>query len=415
MVSCGTRDEILKRILYIHHGGSLGGAPLSLLYLLQQLDRTRYEPVVLCLAEGPATDRFRSEGIETHVSTDIVDFSHTELVWYGNKLLWQLLGKALRFGPSVMESGRILRRLKPDLVHLNSSTLASSACAAHRAGVPIIWHVREPLAHGYVGLRRAWLRREINRYADRIIAISTHDAAQLIPSEKMQVIHNFVDFSTFDRSILSVPARADLNLSLAQHVVTMLGGCSESKGTLPFLEALYLVRQQVPNVHFLVVGRKPLMGSSSRGSSWMRWLLGVDSYDRSVTKVASQAISSGNVHFLGVRSDVPCILAASDLLVFPATVPHFARPIIEAGAMGMPVVASDVGGGNELVVDGVTGLLVPPGDPVRLGQAIVALLTNQPRARAMGEAGYRRAQNLFEAKNNAARTFEIYEEIIGSG
>ena len=71
-----------RRILYFHHGGAIGGAPLSLFYLLEQLDRRIYDPVVIVLKPGPVVDLFQSASIDTHVVGDIFDFSHTELEWY---------------------------------------------------------------------------------------------------------------------------------------------------------------------------------------------------------------------------------------------------------------------------------------------------------------------------------------------
>ncbi|MDP7259301.1 MAG: glycosyltransferase, partial [Anaerolineales bacterium] len=99
--------------------------------------------------------------------------------------------------------------------------------------------------------------------------------------------------------------------------------------------------------------------------------------------------------------------------VFPSVVPHFARPVIEAGAMAKPVVASDLGGPRELVRHDETGLLIPPNDPRKLAEAIIAILSDPARAQAMGVAGYRRARELFDARKNAVRTFSIYEELIG--
>lgn len=414
LVSCGPCQEALKRILYIHHGGNVGGAPLSLLYLLQQLDRTLYDPVVLCTSDGPVVERFRAEGIETHVSNGFSDFSHTELVWYGGKLLWQLPGRLMNILPSVIATRRALRRFQPDLVHLNSSTLAASALAGSLEGVPVIWHIREPIAQGYVGIRRACLRRAINRFADSIIAISEHDAAQLIPCQRIRIIHNFVDFKTFDRGISAASTRTKLNISNSHIVVTMLGGCSEPKGTLPFVESLAIVRQQIPNVRFLVVGQEPNMGSVGSVRGWLRRIMQTDNYDRSVMMASAEAISSGDIIFTGVRSDIPHIIAASDILVFPSTVPHFGRPIIEAGAMAKPVVVSDIGGAQELVVHGETGLLVPPGDHASLARSIVSILTDPSRAQSMAESGYQLALNLFDAKTNASRTFAVYEEILGT-
>ncbi|MBI3760391.1 MAG: glycosyltransferase family 4 protein [Chloroflexi bacterium] len=404
----------MTRILYIHHGGGLGGAPLSLLYLLRQLDRAKYDPVVLCLRDGPVVEMYRRDGIETIVARGIDEFSHTALEWYGGFDLWRLPGKVLRFWPSIIRTRRYLRELKPDLVHLNSSTLAAPARAARREGIPVVWHIREPLADGYFGLRREWLKRHIHSDAARVIAVSRFDASRLVLSDRVRVIHNFVDFAEFDRAMDAVGARRALGLTPAQSVVTMLGGVARPKGTLPFVRALPLVRRAVPNVRFLVAGPPPRVGASQPLKSFAKFLLGADAYDRAVMAAASEGLTSGHLRFIGMRSDVPQVLAATDVLAFPSVEPHFARPIIEAGAMAKPVVASRLGGPLELVVDGETGLLAPPNDPESLADAIVALLKDPERAAAMGEAGYRRARECFDAEKNARATFAVYDELLAS-
>jgi glycosyltransferase involved in cell wall biosynthesis len=400
-----------RRVVYVHHAGGLGGAPLSLLLLLRCLDRRRYDPIVLALAPGPAVDRFRAEGVETRVVAGAGHFSHTELEWYGGADLWRLPFQAARFWPAVRRLRRELRALAPDLVHLNSSTLAAAAVAARRESIPVIWHVREPLAAGYLGLRRAWLARRIARDAARVIALSSFDAARLGPSARVRIVPNFVDFAEFDRRLDGTAARRHLGVPAGARVVTMLGGVSRAKGTLELVRAAGLVRRTIPDVVFLVAGRPPSLRARSPLRALARRALRVDAYDRLVLAAAEPLGAS--VRFVGVRADVPALLAASDVVAFPSTVPHFARPVIEAGAMARPVVASRLGGPLELVEDGVTGLLVSPGDLESLASALARLLSDPEHAARLGEAGYRRARADFEAEANARRTFAVYAEVLG--
>jgi glycosyltransferase involved in cell wall biosynthesis len=116
-----------------------------------------------------------------------------------------------------------------------------------------------------------------------------------------------------------------------------------------------------------------------------------------------------------MRTDVPQLLAACDVLVFPSVEPHFARPIIEAGAMGKPVVASRLGGPLELVAEGETGLLVPREDPQALAEALIEVLRDPERAAALGEAGYQQAREHFNADKNAQATFALYDQLLGPG
>ncbi len=401
-----------KRILYLHHGGAIGGAPLSLLFLLEQLDREKYEPIVLVTRPGPVVDRYRAAGLEVEVTPDISDFSHTELVWYGNALAWQLPEKSLKFWPSVKAMRGYIRKYQPDLVHLNASTLVTGAYAAHAENVPTVWHIREPLAHGYFGIRRRWLQNQVRDKADRVVAISQNDANQQHPNDRIRIIHNFVDFETFDRTLDKQAARKKLNLTESQNVIVMLGGSSKPKGTLPFVESLAQIKAALPNTRVLIAGPKPRVGASEPLQALLRKIGQVDNYDRKVMQAASDAIAEGYLRFIGVRSDIPTVLAAADLLVFPSIVPHFARPVIEAAAMGKPVVASNLGGPQELVIDGETGYLANANDPSDLAEKIVQILQSPELTKTMGANAYEFAQERFDAYKNAARTFAVYDEIF---
>jgi glycosyltransferase involved in cell wall biosynthesis len=402
----------MKRILYFHHGGGLGGAPMSLFYLIKQMDRTRYEPIVITLRDGPVVELYRRNDIQTVVAEDITNFSHTELEWYGGAALWRLPIQLAKFQASVTAARRYIRKFDPDLVHLNSSTLAAPARAARLENYPVVWHIREPIHNGYLGWRREWLKDRIAQDATRVIAISDYDAARLHPSPNIRVIYNFVDFSIFDRSLSPGEARRKFNLTPAQNVVTLLGGVAYPKGTLPFVKALPLVKKALANTKFLIAGPPPAIGDSSRLKSTAKFILQADAYDRQVMAAASDSIVGGTIRFIGQRTDIPQVLAATDILTFPSMVPHFARPILEAGAMAKPVVASRLGGPLELVQDGVTGLLVAPNDPRALADALIALLKDPTRMTSMGEAGYEQAREKFDAVKNAQRTFDVYEEIL---
>jgi glycosyltransferase involved in cell wall biosynthesis len=378
------------------------------------LDRSRYEPVVATIKPGPVVDLYRAEGVETTVEAGISDFSHTTLEWYGGRDLWRLPGKLLRIWPSIRRTRALVRRVAPDLVHLNSSTLAPAAIGCALEGVPVVWHIREPLAAGYLGLRRAWIRRAIDRCAARVIAICQNDADQLIPGDRIRVIYNFVDFGEFDRSLTGASIRAELGIPPDAPVVVMLGGVAEPKGTLILIRALPRLLESLPDARVIVAGPPPHPPGGPRLKRLAKRLLGADAYQRACQHALEQLRPDERAAliFTGVRRDIPQILAAADCLVFPSVVPHFARPVIEAAAMGKPAVASDLGGPRELIVPGETGLLVPPGDALVLADALASLLSDRARAQAMGEAAFRRALERFNALDNAAATIAVYEEIL---
>lgn len=394
----------LRRILYVHHGKGIGGAPLSLLYLIRGLDRSRYEPTVLCIHESEATELFRREGIETIVDARLHDFSHTNVLWYPWWQLPKLLLRAWQWPWTLFRARRLLRGGAWDAVHLNTSTLTAFGFAAKAEGLRVIWHIREPLHPGYLGLRRALIRRAIDRCADLVLPICRHDAAQLRPSPRIHVVYNFIDFAQFDAAIDGGGIREELGIAADAPVVLMLGGINPIKGTRAFVAAGLEVLRQFPAAVFLVAGAVPDDGFRNRISGQRVY--------RDLVRSLIPAAMSSSIRFLGVRNDIPKLLAASDILCFPSTVPHFARPVIEASAMGVPVVASDLGGPQELVRDGETGLLVPAGDAAALATGIGRLLGDPGRAAAMGRAGILFAREHFDATRNTAEVLRLYDRLF---
>jgi glycosyltransferase involved in cell wall biosynthesis len=207
----------------------------------------------------------------------------------------------------------------------------------------MVWHIREPLAHGVLGIRRAWLRHVIHRAAARVVAISQHDADQLKPSERIRVVYNFVDFAQFDRSLKGRPIREGLGISADAPVLVMLGGVAPPKGTIELVRALPYLVESVPGIRVIVAGPPPMIGDTQVLKHLAKRVLRTDAYDRAVVKLLHSygPDVQAALCFVGIRQDIPQLLAASDCLIFPSVVPHFARPIIEAAAMAKPSVASD--------------------------------------------------------------------------
>jgi glycosyltransferase involved in cell wall biosynthesis len=421
------------RIIYIHHERALGGAPVSLLYLLQQLDRTKYQASVVCLREGPAADLFRKNGFSVQIAEG-PDLSHTELVWFRfwqfPRLAWRILFSI----PLYFKLKKVLVDLQRDpstalgmtaeqktIVHLNSSTLLTAALAAKSLGLPLVWHIREPLAKGYVGIRRFLLRKAICGLPDQIIAISQNDATQVSPEftahpegerkliqpqtnnplslrtrenlcKNLTVIYNFVDFKRFDINLPNGTIKKELNLPADSILLTFLGGDSKVKGAYVLLQSTPKIFEKVKNAQIVIAGE-----TSER-------------FQSQINDLPSQL--RDHIHLLGPREDIPEILADTSILLFPSIVPHFARPVIEAAAMGKPVVASDIPGVQELIVRNETGLLVHPNDPQALADAIVDLVNNQDRAFRFGQQAHVLAKKKFNAEVNAKETFKIYEKLL---
>jgi glycosyltransferase involved in cell wall biosynthesis len=250
---------------------------------------------------------------------------------------------------------------------------------------------------------------------DELVFISQADRQAWVGGERGLVIPNFVDFARFDRAIDGGAIRRRLGIAADAPVLLYLGGWSPIKGIFPLLQALAALRDRVPGVRCLMPG-SVYAQSGSLAARTARALLPL---------VGSGTVSQrirGEIERLGVgdllvplpfADDVAPLFAASDAVVFPATAPHFARPAVEAAAMALPTVASWLPGLEELVEDGETGLLVPPGDPAALADALACLLADGDLRRRMGEAAYRAARARFSAAPAVQRLMSVYDRLLG--
>lgn len=407
----------MTKILYFHHADKMGGAPLSLFYLIKGLPGSGYSSSVCCLVDDEVAAFYREHGIETMIEPGITTFAHTTGGWYPLNTplsVWRLAIATLKIPRSVWKTYQCIKTANPDIVHLNSLTLIPSAIGARLAGVPLVWHIRETVHSGHFGIRKRVISWLVQNLPDTAIFISKDSQRQLASKESGRVIYNFVDFTQYDRHLDKTAARQQLGIPAAAKVALFLGGAGLIKGALPLSQALPLIKQQVPDFICLVAGRIQMGQARSLGSLWRKLLahIGQPTNVQKVQSAFAAQAAEGWVRLLGFRTDAERLLAASDVLVFPAVVPHFARPVIEAGAMAKPVVASRIGGVVEVVEHNQMGLLVAPNDPAALADSIITVLNDAGLAARLGEAGYRQALQRFDSRVNVAQTLDVYKQLL---
>lgn len=221
-----------KRILYVHHGKGRGGAPLSLLYLILGLDKNLYEPHVVFLYDSEMMALYRRHGIPVYGPVNHSDFAHTKIWWYR----WYHPHHIFRawkdlFMTAFVIAPRFLKLINPDVIHLNTSSLIGWAYAASARHIPVVWHVREPLAEGYLGLRKRFVRAMVARYASKIVPISQADAMPWAENVKTNVVYNPVDIGLFHPNADRSPFLTKFNIPADKNIILFLGGFSQEKGT----------------------------------------------------------------------------------------------------------------------------------------------------------------------------------------
>jgi glycosyltransferase involved in cell wall biosynthesis len=179
--------------------------------------------------------------------------------------------------------------------------------------------------------------------------------------------------------------------------VGLTGQISEVKGIWDFVEAAALVTSGGAAACFAV------LGDDLKGAGALRQAM--------EQRVAALGLSS-RFRFLGFRPDAPALIPAFDIVAVPSLVEPLGNATLEAMAAGRPVVGSRVGGIPEMVVDGVTGRLVPPRDPQGLAGALRALLVDRDLRTRMGEAGRQRAISAFSLARHATVVQNIYDEVL---
>jgi glycosyltransferase involved in cell wall biosynthesis len=306
--------------------------------------------------------------------------------------------------------------VRPDLVHLNSAVLVPSAHALYRKGVQFVWHIREGASHGHLGLRYAFMRYAMLHWPLELIFLSEAERLEWVDGVHGRVIPNFVDFNRFDHSLDGQQIRREYGIEKDAKLVLYLGGLNAVKGIFPLLRALALAKAQEPRLVCFMPGS--VYQTSGRWYSKLGRtvlpLVGSGTHAQRIDKTIRRFGLEKTCIQTEFIPHVEKLLAACDLLVFPATTNHFARPIVEAAAMGRAVVASHFPILEELVKHEETGLLVPANQPVPLADAILALLRDPEKRERFGKRGRAIARAKYDAMINTKKIMQIYDNFFAS-
>lgn len=399
-----------KKVLFVHHTTALGGATNSMLYTIQNLPKENFECTVLFLQkENHASKIFRNSGIKINILEGIVNFQHAEnaiIKWFGRKPLRPIY-TFLRMLFSIFKVRSYLKenRNKFDIIHINTSVMIPVGISCKLLNIPTVWHVREPIAYGIIGFRKLIVSSIIKKCATKIIAISKSDALRLGKCNKCEVIYNYLDFNNFDKSFYQFQLHDELNLTHETKIIVMLGGTVHSKGADVFINSILYVLDKNKEVHFVIVGYPPIKQNASN-----------ESRKKNMGQICLDLVEMNDLNkfvtFIGIRNDIPNLLASSHILVWPATVPHFSRPIIEAQAMGVPSIGTNFEVTNEVIEEGETGLTFKNGDAKSLGLQINRLISDKHLYNKISNQAFEQAKERFSAEKNIKKIIHIYDSII---
>ena len=367
----------MTRVLLMIDDASVGGGQRYVLWLAGRLDPQRFRVSVVCEAQGYLVEELARLGITVtplKISNNINPIS-------------------------VFRCAEIFRRLRPDIVHTHGGTAGFvGRIGAKVAGVRHTVHTY----HGMHYLRdRSLMRRTayttIDRllapFTDRLVCVSHADydlgiAHGVVRKDRTVVIRNGID-------VRRITTNTAVSASRRSHkIVGTIGRLHEQKGHIHLLHAAAEVIRRCPSTRFQIVGEGQLA-------------------DTLTNRIRELGLKD-HVSLLGARTDTPELLGTFDVFVLPSLWEGLPLALLEAMAARKPIVASDVDGIREVLVDGRDGLLVPPANPAALTEAICRVLADDGLACRLAQAANERVVAEFDIATTIAATEKLYEAVLMS-
>ncbi len=358
------------------------GTQQFLLELLKRIDRTRFDPVVMStLRTGELLSDIESLGIDVHE--------------FGT-------GRTLPSPATIsglFRAVRFLRRERVDVLNCMLGLITLMGPFVGRlAGVPVVLNNQRNLSYWLHGRFREAVYRFVNRrLVDAVLVNSAAAERELldrfgVPANKVVSVGTGVDLRRIADARVGEGLAGELGIA-GRTVVGIVAKLSPVKGHEHFLRAAAGIAKARDDVAFLVVGDGPRK--------------------EMLTEMAKELEIEDAVVFAGARDDVPSLLKLMDVFVLSSLSEGSPNAVLEAMAAGLPVIATDVGGLPDIVIDGESGILVPPGDSEALEKAIMELLKDPERAAAMGRVGLANAADKHDIEKVVRRVEGIMDRLLG--
>jgi len=389
-----------KRVLYVetNDDDTVGGSHQALFDLATGLDRSRYEPVVIFYRENHFLPRLREAGVEAHEMESTRVRERSQYQSRGR------IGRALTALGGVRSRASFIRRYHIDLVHVISSpriTYDDWLPAARITGVPCI--ASDMLVESMANPRG--LRRWLMSGFDHVLPVSGHQERILrrlgLPCKKITRVYHGVDVEALVSQARQPPAitRREIGVSEDHLMVAMVANVREWKGQHILLEALaQLPSPALQRIRTVFAGALPPKG---------------DEYMSRLDALVRKHGLHEQVQFLGFRNDVPNLLMAADIVVHASTEPEPGGVLVlEALALGRPVIASCLGGHAEVMLPDA-GLVFDPSSPTELSQHLTLLIEDAELRKELARTARSRMED-FTIRRNVAETQAIYREILGT-
>lgn len=365
--------------MYVFASLPVGGAEELLLGTVKHLNRTKFRPFVCSLTQkGPIGEEIEALG------TEVLE-------------LGRMRRKGFDIG-AIKDLRKVLQRKNIHIVHthLYHGGLYGRL-AANLAGIPCIVSTFHN-TYARPRIRRHLINWALAKMTDRIFAVSEAVMEDLlrydrVPPAKVVVLHNALELEKFVRAEKTA-ARRELGIADDVFLLGVIAKLEVQKGHRFLLEALHLLKPLDAKVQVLLVGR--------------------GTQENSLRRSAEELGLNDRVIFAGVRRDIPTVLSGLDLFILPSLWEGFGIVLLEALAMELPVVATDVGISRAIIIPGHTGLVVPAGDAGALASALRYAMGNHDAMNAMARIGRKHVEAQFSFKEHISKLEANYEQILAT-
>lgn len=365
------------KVLQLVEDLNIGGAEKVIEDISLGLDSQKFDILVWCLSKGGSiADKLQKEGTQVYI-----------------------LGISSYFNPlNIFKLTKLIKETNPDIVHTHGYFASViGRIAAIFAGIPVLITHVQSMYWDYTK-RNIWIEKFLSRFTAAIICCSeaVQDFVTIyekIDPSKTIVIYNGVDIGKFHNFNNTPTAKIEFGIEPSTSLIGTVSSLTPLKGHTYLLQAVPQILETFSSTKFLFVGDGRLKDE--------------------LQKQAEDLNISSNVIFMGIRNNIPEFLNALDIFAHPSSIREgLGISILEAMATERPVVATNIGGIPEVVVNGKTGILVPPQNPEALASAVIDLLKNPEKVQEMGKMGKLRVEEKFTTKKMISEIENLYRNLL---
>lgn len=394
-------------ILFVDNDPGYSGPTVSMNYLIDSFIENNYEIGLVTNKSKSLIVEYERKNVKIYsLSTNLHLNLHftNQYSFFTVKGCYFFLQMLFRLMKGTLIAYSVIRKAKPDLVYINEYVLLQFAIAAKLQKIPSFTHIRSQFLKGTFGLRKKWLSSVLLKCNEKIFAITPQEANQIIvksinKKNKITIVPEFLNDENFKIDYPVSEIKKNIGIAESKIIILMLGGIEKVKGTYEVIEAIGLLKNELPSIFLVIAGNFHKHPSNLK--YWER-----------CQKFIELNNLKDHIKILPPIQNANHLIAIADIVVSSSIMSHFSRPVIEAWAKMKPVIAAKSIHSIEYIEDGANGLLYDPASPKELKEKIKMILENSALRLRISENGYKKAQTIYIGRINTKIIIDEVNKIL---